>query len=263
MNPVQKLITDNRIEEAIEKLLVISGNDSYLNSSVQQLKSRYSKLKKDSWDGTLSKEESDLERNRITNSLLEISKTVDFERGKRNKKVVFGVAGIGIVLLALGIIFYDDVFPQQQPIIDEEGSDSIPSEKPESGTTELPPIETEKPAIKKPEFKLVLEGENMTGLFESCLKAHFEETGFSKSFKVDYSGIYEAGEERYNFNGSELKLISNGIVVNTGIQLKEVRKVGGLSLPKIKEGIMEDLRAKLENRENIETLCEKLKTYDF
>ena len=255
MNPIQKYITEDRIDEAIDKLLSSTSNDKYLHTSVQQLKSRYSKLKKDNWSGILSKEEADVEQNRITSSLLEISDKIDFGL-RTNKKWVLLLIGIGIIILTFWIIQSNTppIEKPNNPVI--HPNDSI--KKDTQAKIINPPVEKPTPTPPPaPTFKFIIEGKNMTNLVEACLKKQFK-TGFNSSFKVlNYDDIKKHGtSENYRFYADELKLqTNNGGILETGIQLKNViASGGGLTKNDIKKDIMEQIK------ENINSICEKLKS---
>lgn len=103
---IRGLIGDGKIEEAIDKLQAHYLESDYNDESILHLKARYANLKKSRIQGIISREDSNLEENKIIHAILsEIDSAKTSPEAKRKKsKLVLGLTAVGVLVASIFVV---------------------------------------------------------------------------------------------------------------------------------------------------------------
>ena len=212
-NPIKKLVSENRYDEAFDKLLLCTKMDNHLHNLVLQLKSRYEKLKEDEISGIIYKKDYDIERNRIADSLIKISEKVNCSNRTHS---IWGLIILGLLVVASLLIVVWNNTHSDNPVVPEQPDSNVmvnpPIDTPKTNETiKAKPTSDPKPIKPTIKFSTDIDNKDISTYFNSCIKEleRTIKTDVDQIYTINLkSGIEKWDEEngKYIFRGGELKV---------------------------------------------------------
>lgn len=274
MDLIQKLIKNNQIGEAIEKVLEWYKNDKDIYESAILISSRYKKLQKEWREGLVSREEYYQLSAQISHSILEVSSSAEekgitpsYDKPFSYKYVIPLI--LLFMLLALYLVKYN-AYPDKQkpkenitspPIIEDTSIiDSTPTIKPKPriGNVDSPP-RIKSPIKVKPQININPHGiEIPSSLLDSIKTIEVEKNNADKEKEYEIFFSYstklnEKDRERntFNFQGGHLILkINNESWDLEGIKLRAYEDPNGYRRDVIEKLVLDYIEEMLKNKQN-------------
>lgn len=269
MDEIRDLISEDRIEEAIEQLLLLTEGNQRRNNVVLQIAARFQKLKDENMEGVLSTESFNIEHNRILNSLLEFTAQQDAPRKFYLKPVHYMLlSGFGVLLAALVYTAKSKGRVPDEPIEVTLTKDTTRPGTIRQDTTPPPkPPHIEPKVVKSKPSPIKYQAFNYPSAIRPALAPLLKDIPFQTAAPVliefEYSpalSAFDPERGKWNYNGGYIVLKINERKINLPeIKLKALKSPTGNDRSFIEEEINNEINTEISKSGNIKIIAQKIK----